>query len=493
MTKTPVRAAVYLRQSKDPNDDRLAISRQRDDCLALCAAKGWTPIEPHYVDNDRSASNGKLREHYQRMLDDIRAGRVDAVVVWDLDRLHRRPVELEAFIDLADAKHLALASVGGDFDLSTPTGRGNARMKGVFARMEMEQKSLRQKRAAEQRAEMGEQWWSIRPFGYDRAPILDDAGEPVVNKHGKPMWKPVCEPVEAAAIRAAYSAVLGGVSLYRITETWNAAGLTTPRGNRWRGTQVRQVLLSPRNCGLRSFRGELQTHTDKDRKGERIKGNWEPIVAEEVWQDVSDKLGDPGRRCGRSRARKYLLSGIARCGACGAGLGSGVTKRPRQNPVYTCKACNRVSRNAAFVDELAREAVIRRLSRPDAIELIAPDDRDDLDEIRERARALRARLDAIAVEFADGILSASQIKTATKRINEQLAEADAAILGSQATHVFDGLLNVDDVAAAFHGLSLDRQRAVVDALLAIVVRPSGRCGRTLRREDVDVVFHQQAA
>ncbi|ORV58033.1 hypothetical protein AWC06_22240 [Mycobacterium fragae] len=57
------------------------------------------------------------------MLDDIRDGRTRAVVVWDLDRLHRRPVELEAFMELADEKHLELATVSGTVDLSTADGR----------------------------------------------------------------------------------------------------------------------------------------------------------------------------------------------------------------------------------------------------------------------------------------------------------------------------------------------------------------------------------
>ena len=83
-----MKAAVYLRQSVDKLGDELAITRQREDCLKLCDQRGWTPVE--YVDNDKSASAGR-RPAYERMLSDIRAGSVDAVVTWDLDRLHRRP------------------------------------------------------------------------------------------------------------------------------------------------------------------------------------------------------------------------------------------------------------------------------------------------------------------------------------------------------------------------------------------------------------------
>ena len=137
-------AACYLRQSVDKLGDELAISRQREDCLKLCEERGWTPVE--YTDNDISATSGK-RPAYEQMLADIRAGGIDAVVAWDLDRLHRRPIELEHFIDLADEKHLALATVGGDADLSTDSGRLFARIKGAVARAEVERKSARQKRA----------------------------------------------------------------------------------------------------------------------------------------------------------------------------------------------------------------------------------------------------------------------------------------------------------------------------------------------------------
>jgi Resolvase, N terminal domain len=82
-----------------------------------------------YTDNDVSASKGKARPAYRRLLDDLAAGVADAVIVWDLDRLHRRPKELEEFLELADQHHIALASVGGDVDLASPQGRLVARIK----------------------------------------------------------------------------------------------------------------------------------------------------------------------------------------------------------------------------------------------------------------------------------------------------------------------------------------------------------------------------
>src|SRR6185295_19130271 len=99
-----MKAAVYLRMSSDPSGEQLGVARQREDCVRLCDAKGWEVAE--YVDNDTSATHGKPRPAYEKMLAAIRDGQLGAVVAWDLDRLHRRPIELEAFMTLADEKRL---------------------------------------------------------------------------------------------------------------------------------------------------------------------------------------------------------------------------------------------------------------------------------------------------------------------------------------------------------------------------------------------------
>jgi DNA invertase Pin-like site-specific DNA recombinase len=90
------------------------------------------------------------------------------VVVWDLDRLHRRPIELEAFMALADEKHLALPTVSDDVDLSTAQGRLVARLKGSVAAHEGEHRRAPQFRATRQLAERGVPNWH-KAFGYGRS------------------------------------------------------------------------------------------------------------------------------------------------------------------------------------------------------------------------------------------------------------------------------------------------------------------------------------
>src|SRR5487761_1325051 len=121
-----VRAAIYVRISQDREGAGLGVARQEDDCRALCGRKGWQ-VAGLYAVNDVSAYSGKPRPQWGRLLADIAAGHLDAVACWHVDRLTRSPRELEDVIDLHDKHGVQLATVTGEIDLSTPTGRLVAR------------------------------------------------------------------------------------------------------------------------------------------------------------------------------------------------------------------------------------------------------------------------------------------------------------------------------------------------------------------------------
>ena len=145
------RAGIYARISSDREGDNLAISRQLADCEQLAGPKGWKVVE-RYVDSDISAYSGRRRPEYVRMLDDIEAGVVEAVLVYHADRLHRHPRELEDFIDLCQRTETKLATVTGDVDLSTHEGQLIARIQGAVARKESDDKSRRIRRKHEELA-----------------------------------------------------------------------------------------------------------------------------------------------------------------------------------------------------------------------------------------------------------------------------------------------------------------------------------------------------
>lgn len=445
-----MRAGVYLRQSRDQNGTGLAVSRQREDCLNLCRDRGWEPVE--YLDNDVSAYSGKRRPAYERMLTDIEAGNLDAVVAWDLDRLHRRPIELEHFIDLADRHRLALATVSGDTDLGTDSGRLFARVKGAVARSEGERKSARQKRAALQAAQMGKPQSGSRAFGYERDGIA-------------------IRKAEAEALQRVYASLLAGRSMVGLARDLNAAGLVTRRGKPFTHSGVRAILVNPRNAGLRAYRGEII--------GPAI---WPAIVDEETWRAAHALLTDSARRKeNHPTARRWLLGSLALCGRCDDDTTVKVSYRESNaagKPVriYKCRSHAHLSREAGFCDWRVSERVIARLSRKDARELLIDDDRPDMAALRTDADVLRMRLEQLAEDFADGTLTASQLRAGTERLRARLGDIEIRMAHVDRAALLADLVTAQDVRKAWQAVGLDRQRAIIDVLYTVTLlpRPPGR-------------------
>ncbi len=107
------------------------------------------------------------RRAFEQVLAAIENGALDATVTRHNDRLHRSPLELEAFIDLVERRGVRVAvASGGDYDLTTPEGRFTARIVGAVARKDSEDRSRRVRRkyleAAEQGRPAGQLGWGLR-------------------------------------------------------------------------------------------------------------------------------------------------------------------------------------------------------------------------------------------------------------------------------------------------------------------------------------------
>jgi len=461
-----VQTAVYVRLSEDKTGEALGITRQREDADRLAAARGW-PVDSvdYYVDNSVSATSGETRDAWERMMREIEAGRVQVVIGWTIDRVLRSGKDRLRMLDAGREHGITIALTrGSDMDLSTPSGRLAADILGAVAQNEVEQKSDRQRRAAEQVAALGRPPAGPVPFGF-----LPD--------------RTTHHPAQAAAIRAAYDSLLAGGSLAAIALAWNDAGLTSGRvrtgvidtgePSKWRAETVRAVLLKPRNAGLRSYLGETV--------GE---ATWEPLVPLATFQAAVALLNDPSRRQAAPSTRGHLLSGLARCGTCGAPVNAG-TRRPEYF-AYRCRTAGHVARRGDHVDDYVRAVVVARLSRSDAVDLLQHDTRPDAAELRDRSLVLRARLDSLATDFAEGELTASQLRTATQRIRSQIVQLDAQLADLGKINVLGGLAGVPNVGAIWDEVGLDRQRAVIDALMVVTLHPPGQGARTFDSATIEI-------
>lgn len=459
-----VRAAIYVRQSLDRTGERAAVQRQLEACQALCTAKGWEIHGEPYEDNDTSATSTKPRKNYQRLLADAKAGRFEAIAVYHLDRLCRRVRDLEDVLDLG----LPIATAVGDMDLSTDMGRLVARILGAVAQGEVERKGARQRDSNRKRAAAGVPHASPRPFGYRREVVRNEAGK-VVSATLK------VEPDEAKAVRKAYKRLLAGASLRSIATEWNAAGFLTSKGQPWAPYSVRDRLTNPLYAGLVFYNGEQVTE-----------GNWRALVKEETWRAAVTLVEQPERRTTPGSARRYLLSGLARCGVAGCGAKMATGRTQHGTRTYNCSTSKHLSRAAEPIDNLVTTLVIARLSRPDASELLHDDQATpDYDDLREQAQVLRAREIVAADAYAEGRMSLVAFERIAARLRQNIATVEASMLVSADAEALRGLVG-RNVSRVWEELDVDRRHAVVDALVTVTILPAGRGRRVFDPETVSV-------
>jgi putative DNA-invertase from lambdoid prophage Rac len=132
MQTTPSRIALYARVST--NDQHA--ENQLQELRAYAAARQWT-ITAEYVDQGVSGSTTS-RPELDRMMQDARRRRFDAIVCWKLDRMGRSLAHLVTLLDEITSLGIGFISLGESIDLSTSAGRLQLHLLAAFAQFERE-------------------------------------------------------------------------------------------------------------------------------------------------------------------------------------------------------------------------------------------------------------------------------------------------------------------------------------------------------------------
>lgn len=319
----PDGVAIYARISLDRQDGE-GVARQLADCRALAEQRGWK-VTDEFVDNDLSAFRAKRRPEWDRLLEELAAGRVRAVVAYHPDRLYRKLTDLADFVEAVKTAGAEVATVNaGDIDLVSASGRMIAGMLGTAAAYESERIGERVSRAKRERAAQGRPaGGGFRAFGW-----ADD--------------KVTLVPAEAAALRSAALRVAAGGSIGQEARELNRAGFQTTGGRPWDAGSLRRALTYPRIAGLRAYAGEIVG-----------KAAWPPIVDEDVWRRIV--VMAEGRKRGRSPNHQSLLSALIACPKCGRRLYRNT--HPRW-PNYSCHPGSRQGCGGASISVPAADQAI---------------------------------------------------------------------------------------------------------------------------------------
>ncbi|MFI0423355.1 recombinase family protein [Spongiactinospora sp. 9N601] len=477
------RVAIYARISQDRTGAGLGIARQEEDCRALAERLGWNVIDV-YPDNDVSAYSGKPRPQWERLLADVRADEIDGIVCWHVDRLTRSPRELEDVIDLHDRHDVALATVTGEIDLSTPSGRMVARMLGAAARQEAEHKAERQQRARVQAAERGRRnGGGTRPFGYT---LIYDHDTPPRRVLREEINEPEAEVVREAARRA-----LSGEKLSAIVRDFADREITSTNGKPFTQTTLRAVLASARISGRREYSPRKSGETKRALMGEIVcdTAEWPAIIDAQTSDRLRAFFSIPHGTNGASTGRRYLLSGILKCGWCGHGLVGRIRHdkgSQKGKTRYICApspdgrgGCGKITAAMDPVDKHVREAAGVRLESADFVDRLYRRD-VDADAVTQALRAVEERLEYIAADYGAGVLTRAEWKAAKGVADAKREELRRMLARSENGAILVVLEQLEgDFEDKWAQLTIGQRRALLSAVIDhIKVKPNTPGKRT---------------
>lgn len=271
--------ALYLRVSTEAQaDEGYSLAAQAEKLEAYCRMKGIAAFQ-RYVDGGFSGSN-LTRPAITELVETIRAGNVERVVVYKLDRLSRSQKDTLYLIEDVFLPHgVDFVSINENIDTGSPYGRAMIGILSAFAQLERENIFLRTRMGMVERVKQG--FWpggGKIPFGYD---YDADKGILVPNS-------------DADTVREIYARYLEGHSTGRIARE---LGLKYEH-------LVRQILLRESNTGVIVYRGESYP------------GRHEPLVDKQTFERVRRRLQRSDKP--RAAASNKLLTGLLVCGHCGA-------------------------------------------------------------------------------------------------------------------------------------------------------------------------------
>ncbi len=422
------------------------------------------------------------------LLGDLEAGRANAVIAEDLDRVFRDPRDLEDFIDVAQEHGVSARSLSGSLTFTnggTDSEIDMARMMVTMANKQSRDTARRVKEGRERN--WGESYQGgRRPFGY----VPDTDTE---HLHRKLLIVP---DESELILKWADQILKQGVSLKAILREIRQNGIPSASGGKWNGRTLKQVLTKPTVAGLAAHTSKIKDETTGEtRKVTTLKPAeaWDAILDEDTWKKLCEKLNNSPADANRGNEPKHLLTGIATCGICNDGTsvranGSG-TLRGKKG--YQCEKIAHIHRNIELVDAWVERNVTAYISKygPD---ILKPEPIQDInaDALRAEAKELRKRQNEQLDLHSEGLIDKSQLQRKLREFKDRLTIIDAQLAQADKPDPIPEFRHHGPTRKIWASLSLPRKRAIIRMLVDITMLPTGRRGPGFDPDSVKIVIKE---
>ena len=359
MERKFIRCAVYTRKSCEDGLEQEfnSLDAQRlagENYIASQIHENWRLVSKHYDDGGFSGGNMN-RPALKELFEDIKAGLIDMVVVYKIDRLSRSLFDFSKIVELFDQYNVSFVSVTQSFNTSNSSGKLMLNILLSFAQFERELSGerIRDKFAASLKKGM---WMGgTPPLGYtckDRKLIIEEK--------------------EAKVVRFIYNKFLQTESYFEIAGILNNAGhrtrprKETPQGKMFEPKAVLRILKNPYYKGCVVHKKNVYP------------GEHEAIIEESVWnqvQEIFKKHEKPGQKV-RKTITPSFLKGLVHCGSCNVLMHQTCSnKKGLQYRYYTCsnhmkyKSCEASQHTfpAEIMEKRVVEEIVRILKSPEVV------------------------------------------------------------------------------------------------------------------------------
>lgn len=460
--------AIKRRSALNRDGTEESTARQEDAIFSYVEQHKMGRIVAVYSDIASAYSERAKRPEFENALDDLRAGRIDGIIVWKLDRLTRRRNQMRRILTLLEDCGGRLFSVVEGVDTADPAKREITELVlNVYigiAQGESEAISERVRLMQHDHARKGlVQKGGERPFGHAQG------------------WSELV-PAEVKILHEAGERILEGEAAFSIARDFTARQVETTRGTTlWYPEVLLKMLRNPRMIGMREHGGVLYPYK-----------NVPPIFEREEWDRICVKL----ERKPAAPSETRMLSNLAVCGIClrhvraSGRQWKGTRSRDPEEFSYRCRrktkvrddsACGKLFITGPLADSEVSRRVVAWLTNRENIRnlLYRYAARDRLTEIQAREAELTESKAALAralvpppgvprMDDATYYRLVAEIEEERTRLHRQLAVTREA-------GMLQELLEIEDLEAEWQARSVQWRRAILKLVtLSIVIEPRGK-------------------
>ena len=403
------RTAIYIRVSTDAQaKEGDSVPAQKEALLKYIKERPDLTLAGEYIDDGVSGTKFEERDELQRMLSDVKAGKIDQIAFVKLDRFYRSIRHYTATQEVLDKYNVTWVAIWEPiYDTSTPAGRLIVNQMMSIAQFEAENTSQRIRQVFEYKRKKGEVLSGKVPLGYR-----------IENKHL------VIVPEQAETVRYAFQTYKQTSNMSETLRKMVESGGPTEMQS------LKRLLKNETYIGIHNGKNDY----------------CEPIISKELFSEVQ-RLMTINYKSGKNK-HEYIFSGLIRCGDCGRKMAGQQTAHKKSR--YRCniyiRRTGKCNNKFSISEEKMEEYLLTNLRdligeelRPRDYELIEEKARDNTD----RIAALTRKRDRLKELYINELITMEEYRQDRDRYTEEIEKLQAVQPESRNRSALEELLKLD--------------------------------------------------